>query len=57
MLSMAGPDVAQLRVVYFISEKVREHDQEIPQSHTSDQPMEREEEPKNFYSNMTSVRQ
>ena len=34
-----------------------EYDQEIPQSHTADQPSHCEEEPQNIYSNNTSVRQ
>ena len=41
----------------FIYEKVSEYDQEIPQSHTADQPTAREEEPQNIYSNNASVRQ
>ena len=38
------------------SQKANEYDQEIPQSHTADQPRHREEEPENIYSNKTSKR-
>ena len=38
-------------------EKVSEYGQEIPQLHNADQPMAREKESQNIYSNKTSVRQ
>ena len=40
-----------------LQQNVSEHDQEILQSHTADQPTDREEEPQSIYSNNTSVRQ
>ena len=36
----------------FRYQKVSEYDQEIPQSHTTDQPTASEEEPQNIYSNI-----
>ena len=42
----------------FVTHKeVSEYDQEIPQSHTADQPRHHEEEPQNLNSNNTSARQ
>ena len=45
-------------MLLYMQSKVREYDQEIPQSHTAESnPWHREEEPQNIYSNNTSLRQ
>ena len=40
-----------------LTKKIGEYDQEIPESHTADQPIAPWEEPKNIYRNNISVRQ
>ena len=49
--------IGKPHIVFTFLKKVSEYDKDIPQMHTADIPMEREEEPQKTTNHMTSGRQ